>query len=68
MIELSEYEAERLLEIARQSFRLAAASVNVNDIEHHAGVGRDYLRRAHQAAELTDTEPSLWRKAGGFDE
>ena len=57
-------EAEHFLEGARQSFRLASASILAKDIEHHAGVGRDYLRRAHQAAELIQVKPNRW--AGGF--
>jgi len=49
---------EHFLEGARQSFRLAAASIQAKDIEHHAGVGRDYLRRAHQAAEVIPVKPN----------
>lgn len=59
-------EAEHFLEGARQSFRLAAASILATDIEHHAGVGRDYLRRAHQAAEVVLAKPNLW--VGGSHE
>ena len=60
------YEAEHFLEGARQSFRLAAASIEVKDIEHHAGVGREYLRRAHQAAEVVPVKPSI--RVGGSHE
>ena len=53
-------QAEHFLEGARQAFRLAAASIDAKDIEHHAGVGRDYLRRAHLAAEVIPAKPNLW--------
>jgi hypothetical protein len=59
-------EAEHFLEGARQSFRLAAASIQAKDIEHHAGVGRDYLRRAHEAAEVVPVKPNF--RAGGSHE
>jgi hypothetical protein len=59
-------EAENFLEGARQSFRLAAASIHAKDIEHHAGVGRDYLRRAHKAAEVISVKPNI--RVGGLHE
>ena len=57
-------DAETLLFEARKSFQLAASAIGPEEIERHANQGREYLRRAHEAAELKDSKPSYWRKAG----
>ena len=56
-------EAERFLQDARKSFRLAAEAVGLKEIERFSAMGRDYLQLAHAAAKLKETgfSPSLWR-------
>jgi len=60
-------EADTFFQDARKSFRLAADSIEIRDIEHYAEMGRDYLKLAHNAAKLkeTDITPSLWPFARG---
>ena len=57
-------DAEGLLLEARKSFQLASHCLGPEEIERHANQGREYLRRAHAVAELKDSKPSYWRKAG----
>lgn len=45
-------DAENFLEDARKAFGLASNSTQVRAIEHYAEMGRDYLRRAHEASQL----------------
>jgi hypothetical protein len=47
-------EAEHFLKDARKSFRLASDASLADDIERHAGKGREYLRLAHLAAKVSE--------------
>jgi hypothetical protein len=49
--------AENFLKDARKSFKLAADSIRPKEIERYAGMGRDYLHLAHQAAKV-DEKPT----------
>jgi hypothetical protein len=62
-------EADAFFQDARKSFRLAADSIETRDVEHYAGMGRDYLKLAHAAAKLKEADiiPSLWPRARGSD-
>jgi hypothetical protein len=50
-------EAEHFLQDARKSFRLAADSIRTKDIDFYAGMGRDYLQLAHDAAKIAVSPP-----------
>jgi hypothetical protein len=57
-------DATELLIESRKSFRIASQSFGVEEIELHAKQRREFLRLAHEAAELKDSKPSFWRKVG----
>jgi hypothetical protein len=45
-------DAEQFLDDARMAFRLASDSLQTRAVAHYAEMGRDYLQRSHDAAEL----------------
>jgi putative heme iron utilization protein len=57
-------DADDFLIAARKSFQLASQAIGAEAIELYAKEGREHLRVAHEAAELKDTKPSFWRRAG----
>jgi hypothetical protein len=54
--------AESFLKEARKSFRLAADSIRPKEIERYAGMGRDYLKLARDAAKDNEkpAHPPTW--------
>jgi hypothetical protein len=54
--------AESFLKEARKSFRLAADSIRPKEIERYAGMGRDYLKLAQDAAKGDEkpAHPPTW--------
>jgi hypothetical protein len=61
-------ESENFFAEALKAFRFAAGSAHILDIEHHAGMGREYLSRAHRAAEVVDTRPERRLTDGNSDD
>lgn len=49
-------DSEALLEKARECFRQAAEAVEAAAMRRYADTGRDYLRRAHEAAKICDSD------------
>lgn len=57
-------DADRFLDDARRSFRLASDSTEARSVEYYAEMGRDYLQLAHEAAKLAlapKASPKWWK-------
>ena len=56
-------DSEQFFRDAQASFRLASTATTINQAERLSEIGRDYLRLAHENAEIT-TKPfrfaSMW--------
>lgn len=54
--------AELFLENARKSFLLASKAASSKNIERYAAMGRDYLKLAHEGAEVEAAPPlpQIW--------